>query len=409
MKKLRVLQVNKLYYPVTGGIERVVQQIAEGLNARTDMKVLVCKEKGIGGAENVNNVEVHRAGSFGVLFSLPISFSFFWKLRKLSKDRDILHFHMPFPLGDLAYLLMLSRWYQGKIVVWWHSDIVRQKRMMVLYRPLMNRFLKRADVIIAATKGHIEGSSYLKPYEEKCRIIPFGVDKVIAENAKRWMEEQHRADGSSIKERRFTSDESSYTHSEYEIKQRREKTTGNRVRFLFVGRLVYYKGCKVLIEAFQSVRDAELVMVGSGELYDELNQIVKNKGMESSVTFLGNITDEALTKEFQKCDVFVLPSIFKSEAFGLVQLEAMVYGKPVINTKLPSGVPYVSLHRQTGLTVEPENTQELAKAMQWMVDHEKERLVMGEKARERVLQEFQMDQMLDKVMEVYLEQVQSMK
>ena len=119
-KKLRVLQVNKMYYPATGGVERLVQQIAEGLNERTDMKVLVCRKKGKGQVDTINGVEVHRASSLGVYFSMPVSFSFFRQLRSMSRDCDVIHLHMPFPLGDLGILLS---GFKGKVVVSWHSDV----------------------------------------------------------------------------------------------------------------------------------------------------------------------------------------------------------------------------------------------------------------------------------------------
>lgn len=374
-KKLKILQINKLYYPVTGGIERVVQQLAEGLNERTDMKVLVCQEKGKTAIEHVNGVEVHRAGSLGVLFSLPISFSFFWQLRKLSKGRDIIHCHMPFPLGDMACLFS---GYKGKIVLWWHSDIVRQKKMMHFYKPIMERFLKRADVIIVATEGHIEGSKYLKPYKGKCRIVPFGVEPSIEKKADVWLEK------------------SPETHTN--LTNPKEK-----VRFLFAGRLVYYKGCKVLLEAFKNVQGAELVLIGSGPLEEELRAMVSRYRMEEKVTFLGKVSEKRLSEEFQNCDVFVLPSILRSEAFGLVQIEAMVYGKPVINTNLPSGVPYVSIDGETGLTVEPDNVKELENAMNWFVAHPEQRKTMGEAARKRVKEHYTMQGMLDGTMQVYEE------
>lgn len=376
IRKPKVLQVNKLYHPITGGIERVVQQIAEGLNDRTDMKVLVCQRKGKTATEEVNGVWVRRSSSFGVLASLPISFSFLLELRRLSKDRDVMHFHMPFPLGDLACLLS---GYKGKVVVWWHSDIVRQKKMMKLYRPLMERFLKRADVIIVATEGHIEGSAYLKPYRDKCVIIPFGVEKEIYEDSTKWLEGQ----------------------KEIEAERTKSQNQNEETKFLFVGRFVYYKGCKILLEAFKDVKDARLTMVGNGPMEEELKQLVAQYGLQEKVEFLGNVTEEQLREEYKKCDVFVLPSIVRSEAFGLVQIEAMSYGKPVINTNLPSGVPYVSPHMETGLTVEPENVEELFRAMKWMVENKEQRLEMGRKARERVEQEYTVEKMLSTVEVVY--------
>lgn len=364
---MKVLQVNKLYYPHTGGIERVVQQLAEGLKDKVDMEVLVCQEKGKSKQEYINGVKILRAGSLGVFSSVPISFSFIRQLRRLSREMDVIQFHMPFPLGDLACLLS---GYKGKVVVWWHSDVVRQKTLMKFYRPIMERFLKRADVIIVATQGHIDGSDYLPKYKEKCVIIPFGVDQLI----------EQRAD--------------EYWNNKLTVKK-------DMVRFLFVGRLVYYKGCDILIEAFRKVSNAELVMVGSGELEEVLKQQTNKYGMDNRVHFLGSIDDDQLSREFEVCDVFVLPSVLKSEAFGLVQIEAMAYGKPVINTNLPSGVPYVSIDGITGLTVEPSNSDTLAEAMQWMVDHEVERLAMGKMARERVKETYRMENMLNSVRKVY--------
>lgn len=371
-KKITVLEVNKLYYPVTGGIERLVQQIAEGLNKRVNLKVLVCRKKGFGYREWVNGVEVVRAGSAGVLFSLPISLSFILKLRKMSKEVDIIHFHVPFPLGDLACLMSN---YKGKVVVSWHSDIVRQKRMMRFYKPLMDRFLKRADVILVATQGHIDGSDYLHKYRDKCRVIPYGVEPRIEKMADKYV----------IKEKVGNAN------------------TDKPVRFMFIGRLVYYKGCDVLVEAFSKVNNAELWLVGTGPLEEDLKQRVRDLGISEKVTFRGIVSDNEMVKCIYSCDALVLPSVVKSEAFGLVQLEAMVFEKPVINTNLPSGVPYVSIDMETGLTVDPNSVEQLTKAMQWLVDHEETRITMGKKGRQRVKKYFTTKDMLDNIECVYKE------
>lgn len=369
MKKVKVLQVNKLYYPWIGGVEHVVQQLAEGLNNQTDMKVLVCQAKGKTAVEKVNGVMVHRAGSLGMLFSMPISVSFFRHFRKLSKDRDVIHFHMPFPLGDLAYLLS---GYKGKVVVWWHSDIVKQKKLVRLYKPIMDKFLSRADVIIAATQGHIDGSDYLPKYKDKCVIIPYGLDRKIEKESDKYIDQTIPSQNCS-----------------------------KPVKMLFVGRLVYYKGCEILIKAFKEVDNAELTIIGDGELRNELEETAKRYNLTEKICFLGNVDEERLRQAFEESDVLVLPSIAKSEAFGLVQIEAMSYGKPVINTNLPSGVPYVSLNQITGLTVPPNDVQALADAMKWMVEHDKERNEMGRRARNRVKECFRMDDMLDKVLKIY--------
>lgn len=371
--KIRVLEVNKLYYPVTGGIERLVQQISEGLNKRVNLKVLVCQKKGFGLREHVNGVDVIRAGSAGVLFSLPISLSFILKLRKMSKEIDIIHFHVPFPLGDLACLLSD---FKGKVVVSWHSDIVRQKKIMKFYKPLMKKFLERADIILVATQGHIDGSDYLPEYREKCRIVPYGIEPHIEKLSDLYIE------GSAKKS--------------FDVGKEATK-------FLFIGRLVYYKGCEVLVEAFSQVKNAELWLVGTGPLEESLREKVDALGLSERVVFRGSISDDEMVECIHSCDALVLPSIIKSEAFGLVQLEAMVFEKPVINTNLPSGVPHVSIDKETGLTVEPGSVKQLAVAMQWLVDHEDERKIMGKKGRQRVKKYFTTADMLDNIEKLYKE------
>ncbi len=376
MKSKRILQVNKLYYPYVGGIERVVCQVAEGLAGQTEMSVLVCSEDRHYKEEMINSVHIVRVPSLAKWGNLPIPFGLTAALRKLSRKQDIIHLHMPFPFGDLACLLS---GFHGKIVLWWHSDVVRQKKMMFFYKPIMMRMLKRADAIVVATEGHIKGSAYLKPFMEKCVVIPFGVDKEIEEQADAYIAEKASKRGAA---------------------EGKLKAEGS-VRFLFVGRLVYYKGCDVLIKAFAKTKDTELVVVGSGNLEGECRKLVKELGIEKRVTFLGEVSEEELYLQFAMCDVFVLPSVARSEAFGLVQIEAMAFGKPVINTALPSGVPYVSLDKITGLTVPPGDVSALADAMQWMAEHEEEREKMGEQARKRMKEEYRMETMLARVAELY--------
>jgi rhamnosyl/mannosyltransferase len=233
----------------------------------------------------------------------------------------------------------------------------------------MYRLLKRADLIMVATEGHISGSNYLPEFRGKCAIIPFGVDSALLKKS-----------------------ESAYGDS---------NSLGAPVRFLFVGRLIYYKGCETLLDAFSKIHGAELVLVGEGPLEYALKTQAERNGISDRVRFAGSISDEALADEFAACDVFVLPSIAKSEAFGLVQIEAMAYGKPVINTNLPSGVPYVSLDGVTGLTVAAEDAQALAEAMQTLVDDPALRLHFGKAAYKRAREEYSMDIMLDRVMEQY--------
>ncbi len=368
MKRLRILQVNKLYAPVIGGVEQVVQNLSEGLRDKADVRVLVCNQKGKTVVDVINGVEVVRAASPGKLFSMPLSLSFFRQFRKLSREADIVQFHMPFPLGDLAQMLTK---YRGKVAVYWHSDVVRQKRLMKVYKPLMHAFLRRADVIIAATEGHFEGSEHLTPYRDKCIVVPYGID----------------------------ADE--YTKNANPDRILPEAKQG-LADVLFVGRLVYYKGLDVLLRAVAQVQNVQLTIVGDGPLFEELTGLARKLGIEDRVFFLGQRHDADVKACMRDCDMFVLPSIHNSEAFGLVQLQAMCYAKPVINTNLPTGVPYVSVHEQQGLTVPPNDPDALANAIKRLscdLDYARR---LGQSGAQHVRDCFCMEKMVEGVYKEYL-------
>lgn len=364
---MKILQINKFYYPVIGGIERVVQIISEGLRDKTDIRVLACQKEGRTVQETINDVPILKASSVGVAFSMPVSLSFFYWFNRMKKDSDILHLHMPFPLGDIALSLF---GFKGKVVLWWHSDIVRQKRLMFFYKPFLKKVLRRADMIIAATQGHVDDSDYLPDYRDKCVIIPYGIPAALC----------------------VKSDDAQPS---------RLKSSDAPVSFLFVGRLVAYKGCEVLLDAFSKTTGTELVIIGEGPLEMGLKEQANRQGITERVQFWGSVNDARLAQAFEQCDVFVLPSVQKSEAFGLVQAEAMACGKPVINTQLPGGVPYVSLDGVTGITVPPSEVAALARAMQTLADDPSLRAAYGKAARRRAREEFSMEVMLNRVFEQY--------
>ena len=365
---VKVLQVNKLYYPWIGGVEKVVQDLAEHLRDKTTMSVLVSQPRGPGICECINKVRVYRAGSIGIYLSMPVSLSFPFLLKRLSRDKDILHFHLPFPLGVIAYLLVRPK---SKLVVWWHSDIVRQKSILRFYKPLLFRFLKASDKIIVATAKHIENSSFLKRYRDKCEIVPFGVDM------KRFQpNDSMRREAAKIR-------------AEYNAKI-----------VLFAGRLTYYKGVEYLIKAMKYV-DAKLLVIGRGYLEKKLRQLVSEHRMEDKIVFLGEVEDERMPAYYHSCDVFVLPSIAASEAFGIVQLEAMACGKTVVNTNLPSGVPCISVDGQTGITVPPAEANSLANAINTLLTNTKLREKYGRNALMRVEKYFRVEGMANKTYEIY--------
>ncbi|MDE5582991.1 MAG: glycosyltransferase [Ruminococcus sp.] len=372
---LRILEVNKSYFPHTGGIETIVRQYSEEIG-KTDgiqLKTLVCRDNfGMTYHENINGVNLTRSGSFGTFFSCPVSLSFIKIFRKMAENADIVHIHMPFPLADIA--LMMSG-YRKKVVISWHSDIVRQKKLLIIYKPFLKYTLSRADCILTATEGHIKGSEWLKDYSYKCKILPYGL------NTEKY---------SDIKKMPYLT----------------EKCTCKKsIKVFFSGRLVYYKGVETLIKAFCHVRGCELFISGQGVLEKNLKEKVQRYGLEKTVHFLGFLPENQLKQAYADCDIFVLPSTEKSEAFGIVQLEAMIYGKPVINTSLDSGVPYVSIHGKTGLTVKPENHRQLAKAINYLADNPDIREKFGESAQKRVLTEFNEKDIIKRLYKIFKDEV----
>ncbi len=375
-RKIRILEVNKAYFPHTGGIETLVKQYSEELGKYKNIEVrtLVCRDgRGKTCSGNINGVRVTRAGSLGTYFSCPLSISFIRLFRKMAENADIVHINVPFPLADVA--LMLSG-YKGRVIVSWHSDIVKQKKLLILYRPFLKYLLNRADCILAATDGHINGSEWLPEYRYKCKILPYGLNP----------------------------DE--YLNTEKVPFLTEKASSPDCVKIFFTGRLVYYKGVDVLIKAFSRVNyNCELFIAGTGVLENELKEKVREYNISDRVHFLGFLPEKQLKQAYADCDIFVLPSVARSEAFGIVQLEAMIYGKPVINTNLPSGVPYVSVHGKTGITVQPENYRQLAQAVELLCRNKSLREKLGNNARKRVITQFNEKKITEKLYGIMLDEV----
>ena len=365
----RLVITGKAYDPHIGGIETVMQQTAEYMCPRARVRVVTCRDKiGLTSRERIHKVRVVRCGVCGVFASCPVSFSYFSEFRRYVMCSDTVELHLPFPLCDLALLLS---GYRGRVVVAWHSDVVRQKLLLTFYKPLMRWLLKRADAILVATPAHIESSPYLQDFREKCVVVPYGIDAAEYDSIPRMPSLSNHLHDKSAK------------------------------KILFTGRLVYYKGADVLLEAFAKVQgNAELFFAGTGVLEAELKSRAAELGIAERVHFLGRRMTPELRMMFADCDIFVLPSVANSEAFGIVQLEAMVYGKPVINTALPTGVPLVSIHGETGLTVPPSDADALAAAMDTLIANDALRAQYGAAARARVLEKFDLQKVMAQTEEV---------
>ncbi len=367
---MNVLQVNKLYYPWIGGVEKIVQDISEGLNSNQniEIEVLCCQPKGRGIVESINGVNVYRASSLGIIRGMPLSLSFFRIFRKLIKKADIVNFHQPFPLADLALFLFKP---PRKIITHYHSDIVRQRVFEFLLRPFILNTLKRSNKILVSNPNLIKSSNYLARFKDRCLVNPFGVD----------LEEINGAiDKSEIEE----------------ISAKYKKF------ILFIGRLSYYKGVEYLIRSVQDI-DVNLVVIGSGRREKALKELAKSLRLENKIFFLPPQPRKKLINFFKAAKIFVLPSIHRSEAFGIVLIEAMACGTPVISTNIGTGTSWINVDNETGLVVEPKNHKALQKAIKKILSDESLAGTFSKKAKERVQNLFIKSEMINKVLTTYNE------
>jgi rhamnosyl/mannosyltransferase len=368
---MRVLQVNKFYHPTVGGIEQVVRTLAEGLRDRGHAtRVLAATERGRGRRERVADVPVTRVTSLGTALSVPLAPTFPLRLRSLAREADIVHYHLPNPLAVVGHLSAVPD--ATPTVVTYHSDIVRQSRALALYRPLLERCLADVDRIVTTSPRLRDNSRFLAPHRENCEVVPLSVPPGSADS------------GGSI-------DSGDPVDPGVDLPD-------DRPVVLTVGRLTYYKGVEYLVDAMAGV-DATLVVVGDGDRRAALERQAADLGVDAR--FLGAVDDATLATCYERADVFVLPSVEPSEAFGIVQLEAMAHGLPVVNTDLPTGVPWVSRGGETGLTVPPRDADALAAAVERLCADPDLRARLGANGRERVRTRFSRERLLDDTLAVY--------
>lgn len=261
--------------------------------------------------------------------STTISPSMTRTLRKIAKDYDIIHVHHPDPMAALA--LRLSG-YKGKVVLHWHSDIVKQKKLFRLYMPLQRWLINRADVIVGTSPEYISHSPWLAGVQKKCRCVPIGIVPIAPD--------------------------------EEGAKTIRDMWRDKKIVF-FLGRLIAYKGLEYLVAAAAHLPEDYVVAIGGmGPLRDNLQQQIDMQRISHKVKLLDEIPQEDLAAWYTACDVFCLPSVMKTEAFGIVQIEAMSLGKPVVATRIDgSGTAWVNEHGVSGVNVEPRNPRALADAI----------------------------------------------
>lgn len=360
--RLSVLHIGKYYPPYHGGMESHLQCLSDQLNSLIDLKVIVANAERRTASGLVDGVDVTRVGKLLDFKSAPICPELVSQIRRTKAD--IVHMHWPNPTAVLAYL---ASGHRGKLVFTYHSDIVRQKLLAVAFTPVLRYALGRAAAIIVSSPNYIDGSDVLSQFRDRCRVIPFGVS----------------VDHLNV----------------YDLNEvcRIREQYGQRI-VLGVGRLVYYKGFEYLVRAMSQV-DAHLLLIGQGPLREHLQQLAASLKLSKRVTFLSEVAD--VRPYYHAADVFALSSVMRSEAFGIVQLEAMACGKPVINTQLDSGVPFVSPHNVSGLTVRPADAEELGAAINELLNQPERKLQLGAAGRRRVAQKFTVERMVQNTLELY--------
>jgi rhamnosyl/mannosyltransferase len=342
MTRPRVLHFGKYYPPHKGGIETVVETLCRGEKRWAETQALVIRRERSTVVEVLDEVPVRRVGSVATVGAVSIAPTLpIWLARA---DADILVLHEPSPVIPL--------------VVWYHSEVIRPRwKYQLLYQPLLDFALRRAARVVVASPPMLEVQA-LAPHRAKCVVVPYGLP----------LERYSPAPAVSARADML----------------RREAV---RPTLLFVGRLVGYKGVEVLLRAMPGL-DADAVVIGDGPCRGSLESVARELGPAARVRFLGEVDGDELLAWYHACEVLVLPSITRQETFGMVQLEAMLCGRPVVSTELGTGVSWVNQHEHTGLVVRPGDSRELHHALARLIGDPGLRRRLGDAARARVLGHF---------------------
>ena len=356
---MRVLHFFKTYLSESvGGIEQVMFELCEsGVAHGIESQVLTLSANPVPAVIPFGQHQVHRAKLDVQIASTGFSYSVLKQFRELAAEADVVNYHFPWPFMDLVHFLSGMN---KPSVVTYHSDIIRQKHLLTLYRPLMTRFLASVDRIVAASPNYLQTSDVLKQFPQKTRVIPYGLNK------------------------------SAYPKSDPERMARWRERLGERF-FLFVGVMRYYKGLHILIEALKDV-DYPVVIVGAGPLESELQAQAAALGLRN-IKFVGRLDDADKAAVLELSYAMVFPSHLRSEAFGISLLEGAMYGKPMISSEIGTGTSFINNHGETGLVVPPSNPQAFRQAMRTLWDNPVQAATMGIKAEARYRQLFTAEEM----------------
>jgi glycosyltransferase involved in cell wall biosynthesis len=364
---LRVIQVAHYYGPL-GGIERVVHQFCHGLAGTHEVEAVVCNTHLRTLQSTEEGIPVTRVGRVAHFQRMSVCPALALWLRK--KRPDLVHVHMTNPMAELSYLLSGLK---CKVIATYHMDVTRQRYLNTLYTPFQQRFLRRCLLVTASSENFARTSPVLSQWLDKVRVLPFG----LAADALRESD-----------------------HSRALTSQLFSEIGGPVV--LFVGRLIHYKGLEVLVRAMRNV-PATCLIAGEGYLAPSLRTQIASLGLSDRVRLVGRIPDEELVAYYDRADVFVLPSVNRTEAYGLTQIEAMSRGTPVVCCEVGTGTSFVNKDGVSGLVVPPNDDRALATALTRILSDSSLRSKFSRGAKERSLALFTEERMVAELKKLYEE------
>lgn len=370
---MRILHISKYYYPYIGGVENICKYLVDNMKKDNDIAVVCFNEKKDDRIDTVDGVKVYRVGAKLTIARQALSLSYFSVLRRAIREfkPDVIHFHWANPYPAFVLLTMIPK--NVKLVIHWHMDIIKQKKIYPLIKPVETKLLKRASLVLVTSPNYREGSIPLQPFKEKVRVVPNAID------------ERNLIPQEGDKEK------IAKIKAEYD----------NKDIVFFVGRHIQYKGLPHLIEAEKMVKsDCVFVIAGKGPLTDEL----KASCHSNRVHFVGKISDDDLRCYLYAAKVFAFPSITKNEAFGVALAEAMYCHTPAVTFTIPgSGVNWVSINNKTCLEVPNGDDKVYAASIDKLLSDAALRERLADAGEKRVKENFLIHNMVEACEKAYNE------
>jgi O-antigen biosynthesis rhamnosyltransferase len=353
---MNVLHLYRTYFPDSqGGLEEVIRQICIGTRKKgVTSRVFTLSDEPFPKYLPRPEGDVVRVRKTFEIASCGVALSGLRSFARQVEWADVVHYHYPWPFSDVLYGFIGRR---KPAVLTYHSDVVRQKLLLSVYRPVMSRYLDAMDLVVATSPNYFATSGVLRRLADKVEVIPIGLDEPSYPNT-----ETHKA-----------------------LLQDTQEQYGQGF-FLFVGVLRYYKGLHILLEAIQGA-SYNVVIAGSGPVESELRKQAKTLGL-TNVIFAGFVSDREKMFLFQLCSAVVFPSYLRAEAFGVTLLEGAMSSRPLISAEVGSGTSHVNIHNDTGLVVPPGDSTALRAAMDELHCNPEKSREMGANARKRYEQLF---------------------